>query len=172
MYRELLRIRRFEETLHAMVAEGRIRGTTHLCAGQEAVPVGVSALLAREDLVVSTHRGHGHLLAKGARADRALAEFAGRRDGYCAGKGGSQHVAVPELGHLGSNGITGGGLPIAAGLALAQERLGTGRCVVAYLGDGAATTGAFHETLNLAALWRLPANSARARSARAPLASR
>ncbi|MBK8975097.1 MAG: dehydrogenase [Planctomycetes bacterium] len=156
LYREMLRIRRFEETLYRLVSEGRIGGTTHLCIGQEAVPVGVSACLAAEDLVVSTHRGHGHLLAKGARLDRALAEIAGRELGYCAGKGGSQHVAVPALGHLGSNGITGGGLPIAAGLALAQRLRGTGRCAVAYLGDGAADTGNFHETLNLAALWRLP----------------
>jgi 2-oxoisovalerate dehydrogenase E1 component len=156
LYREMLRIRRFEETLGDLVGSGKVGGTTHLCIGQEAVAVGVSSLLAREDLVVSTHRGHGHLLAKGARMDRALAEIAGRIDGYCQGKGGSQHVAVPEIGHLGSNGITGGGLPIAAGLALAQRLRGTGRCVISYNGDGAADTGNFHETLNLAALWRLP----------------
>lgn len=156
LYREMLRIRRFEERLEELVAQGRIGGTTHLCIGQEAVPVGVSACLAREDLVVSNHRGHGHLLAKGARADRALAEIAGRATGYCKGKGGSQHVAVPEIGHMGSNGITGGGIPIAIGLALAQKRLGTGRCVVSYIGDGACNTGNFHESLNLAALWQLP----------------
>jgi 2-oxoisovalerate dehydrogenase E1 component len=156
LQREMLRIRRFEEAVAELISRGSIGGTTHLCIGQEAVAVGVSERLEPADLVVSTHRGHGHLLAKGARADRALAEIAGRRDGYCKGKGGSQHVAVPELGHMGSNGITGGGLPIAAGLALAQRARSTGRCVVAYLGDGAATTGNFHETLNLAALWRLP----------------
>lgn len=156
LYRSMLRIRRFEQELHRLVGSGAIGGTTHLCAGQEAVPVGVSALLEPDDLVTSTHRGHGHLLAKGAAADRTLAEFAGRAAGYCRGKGGSQHTAVPEIGHFGSNGITGGGLPIAAGLALAQQLRGTGRVVVAYLGDGAAATGAFHESLNLAALWRLP----------------
>jgi len=156
LYREMLRIRRFEEELQRLVGSGRIGGTTHLYAGQEAVAVGVSAHLDREDQVVSTHRGHGHLLAKGARCDRALAEFAGREGGYCRGKGGSQHTAVPALGHMGSNGITGGGLPIAVGLALAAARRGEGRCVVAYLGDGAAGTGAFHESLNLAALHRLP----------------
>ncbi|MFQ5505594.1 MAG: pyruvate dehydrogenase complex E1 component subunit beta [Planctomycetota bacterium] len=156
LYREMLRIRRFEEALASLLSKGKVGGTTHLCIGQEAVPVGVSACLQKNDLVVSTHRGHGHLLAKGARADRLLAEIAGRRDGYCKGKGGSQHVALPEIGHMGSNGITGGGLPIALGLALAQERLGTGRCVVSYLGDGAADTGNFHETLNMAALWQLP----------------
>ncbi len=156
LYRELLRIRRFEEELHRLVSAGRVGGTTHLCVGQEAVPVGVSSILSPEDQVVSTHRGHGHLLAKGARADRALAEIAGRRDGYCGGKGGSQHVAVPAIGHMGSNGITGGGLPIAAGLAFASRFAGSDACVVSYLGDGACGTGNFHETLNLAALWELP----------------
>jgi pyruvate/2-oxoglutarate/acetoin dehydrogenase E1 component/TPP-dependent pyruvate/acetoin dehydrogenase alpha subunit len=156
LYRSMLRIRRFEEELFRLVGSGAIGGTTHLYAGQEAIAVGVSSLLSEQDQVVSTHRGHGHLLAKGGRADLALAEFAGKRTGYCKGKGGSQHTAVPSLGHMGSNGITGGGLPIAAGLALAQQVRGTGRCVVAYLGDGAATTGNFHETLNLAALWHLP----------------
>lgn len=156
LYREMARIRRFEEELYKLVSAGKIAGTTHLCAGQEAVAVGVSVHLGPDDQVVSTHRGHGHLLAKGARADRALAEFAGRLDGYCKGKGGSQHTAVPAIGHMGSNGITGGGLPIGAGLALAAKLKGEARCVVAYLGDGAATTGNFHETLNLAALWRLP----------------
>lgn len=156
LYREMLRIRRFEEKLYELVSRGKIGGTTHLCIGQEAVAVGVSAGLTRDDLVVSTHRGHGHLLAKGARLDRALAEIAGRETGYCRGKGGSQHVAVPDIGHLGSNGITGGGLPIAAGLALAQKLKQTECCVVSYSGDGAADTGNFHETLNLAALWRLP----------------
>ncbi len=152
----MLRIRRFEEELHRLVSTGAIGGTTHLYAGQEAIAVGVSASLRPDDLVTSTHRGHGHLLAKGARCDLALAEFAGKAAGYCRGKGGSQHTAVPAIGHMGSNGITGGGLPIAAGLALAQQQLGTGRVVVAYLGDGAAATGNFHESLNLAALWRLP----------------
>ncbi len=156
LYAEMLRIRRFEEELYHLVSNGKIGGTTHLCVGQEAVSVGVSQQLTVEDQVVSTHRGHGHLLAKGARADRALAEIAGRRGGFCGGKGGSQHVAVPEIGHMGSNGITGGGLPVGAGLALAMKMKGTGRCVVAYLGDGAADTGNFHETLNMAALWKLP----------------
>lgn len=156
LYREMLRIRRFEQELHHLVSAGKIGGTTHLCAGQEAIPVGISALLRVGDQVVSTHRGHGHLLAKGARADRAMAEFAGRATGYCTGKGGSQHIAVPEIGFMGSNGITGGGLPIAAGLALACQRRARNELVVAYLGDGAAATGNFHEACNLAALWHLP----------------
>lgn len=156
LYREMRRIRRFEEELYRLVSTGAIGGTTHLCIGQEAVPVGVSSLLTHEDQITSTHRGHGHLLAKGARMDRALAEIAGKKDGYCQGKGGSQHVAIPAIGHMGSNGITGGGLPIAAGLALALQREKTDRVVIAYLGDGAADVGNFHETLNLAALWHLP----------------
>ena len=150
------RIRRFEEELYELVSKGKIGGTTHLCIGQEAVAVGVSHGLTRDDQVTSTHRGHGHLLAKGARLDRALAEIAGRIAGYCMGKGGSQHVAVPEIGHMGSNGITGGGMPIAAGLALAMKRQGRPHCVVSYIGDGAADVGNFHETLNLASLLELP----------------
>lgn len=156
LYREMRRIRRFEEELYRLVSSGAIGGTTHLCIGQEAVPVGVSSLLTHGDQITSTHRGHGHLLAKGARMDRALAEIAGKKDGYCQGKGGSQHVAIPAIGHMGSNGITGGGLPIAAGLALALQYKGSDRVAVAYLGDGAADVGNFHETLNLAALWGLP----------------
>ncbi len=160
LYQQMLRIRRFEEELFALVSSGKIGGTTHLYSGQEAIAVGVSTHLHIEDQVVSTHRGHGHLLAKGAAADRALAEIAGRRHGYCGGKGGSQHVAVPAIGHMGSNGITGGGLPLAAGLALAKQfahdRGAPGRCVVAYMGDGAAGTGNFHEVMNMAALWKLP----------------
>lgn len=155
-YAEMRRIRRFEEELYRLVSTGAIGGTTHLCIGQEAVPVGVSSLLTDEDQITSTHRGHGHLLAKGGRMDRALAEIAGRIDGYCQGKGGSQHTAIPSIGHMGSNGITGGGLPIAAGLALAQQQRGSDRVVIAYLGDGAADVGNFHETLNMAALWKLP----------------
>ncbi|MFO1078707.1 MAG: dehydrogenase E1 component subunit alpha/beta [Planctomycetota bacterium] len=154
--RSMLRIRRFEEELDRLVSRGAIGGTTHLYAGQEAVAVGVSAALVSGDQVVSTHRGHGHLLALGARSDLALAEFAGRAAGYCKGKGGSQHTAVPAIGHMGSNGITGGGLPIAAGLAYALQHRGAQNAVVAYLGDGATATGNFHEVLNLAALWRLP----------------
>ncbi|MFN0206903.1 MAG: thiamine pyrophosphate-dependent enzyme [Planctomycetota bacterium] len=154
LYRAMLRIRKFEEALEELVSKGVIGGTTHLCIGQEAVPAGVSLRMHEDDLVVSTHRGHGHLLAKGARADRMLAEIAGRASGYCQGKGGSQHCAVLEIGHMGSNGITGGGLPVAAGLALSL--VNSGRCVICYLGDGAAATGNFHETLNLASLWNLP----------------
>ncbi|MBI3819776.1 MAG: dehydrogenase [Planctomycetes bacterium] len=162
LYYQMLRIRRFEERLLQLVAKGAIGGTTHCCIGQEAVPVGVSSRMHKNDLVVSTHRGHGHLLAKGGRADRLMAEIAGKSTGYCKGKGGSQHCAVPAIGHMGSNGITGGGMPIADGLALALRRASLqknapgGRCVICYIGDGAAATGNFHESLNLAAIWKLP----------------
>lgn len=152
----MVRIRHFERAIERLFQEGAIGGTTHLSIGQEAVAAGTCAALRPDDLVVSTHRGHGHLLAKGARPGPALAEIAGRRDGYCLGKGGSQHVAVPSLGHMGSNGITGGGIPIAAGIALACRMRGEPRVAVGFLGDGAVGTGNFHETLNLAALWRLP----------------
>ncbi len=152
----MLLIRRFEETVARLLAERKLGGTTHLCIGQEAVAVGVCGAMERRDQVVSNHRGHGHLLAKGGDPALLLAELAGRVGGYCRGKGGSQHVAVPEIGFMGSNGITGGGLPIALGLALAAKRSDENRVVVSMFGDGACTTGNFHECLNLATLWRVP----------------
>ena len=152
----MLLIRRFEETVARLLAERKLGGTTHLCIGQEAVAVGVCGAMERRDQVVSNHRGHGHLLAKGGDPAILLSELAGRVGGYCRGKGGSQHVAVPQIGFMGSNGITGGGIPIALGLALAAKRSGEDRVVVSMFGDGACTTGNFHECLNLAALWRVP----------------
>ncbi|MCA9321571.1 MAG: thiamine pyrophosphate-dependent dehydrogenase E1 component subunit alpha [Planctomycetes bacterium] len=155
-FRAMVLIRRFEETVGQLLAERRLGGTTHLCIGQEACAVGVCSALGVEDRVVSNHRGHGHLLAKGGDPGRLLAELAGRVGGYCRGKGGSQHVAVPEIGFMGSNGITGGGIPIAVGLGLAAKILVEDRVVVSFFGDGACATGNFHECLNLASLWRLP----------------
>ncbi len=155
-WRRMLLIRRFEETVARLLAERKLGGTTHLCIGQEAVAVGVCGSMERRDQVVSNHRGHGHLLAKGGDPGALLAELAGRTGGYCRGKGGSQHVAVPEIGFMGSNGITGGGLPIALGLALAAKRAAESPIVVAMFGDGACATGNFHECLNLASLWRVP----------------
>ena len=155
-WRRMLLIRRFEETVARLLAERRLGGTTHLCIGQEAVAVGVCGSMERRDQVVSNHRGHGHLLAKGGDPARLLAELAGRVAGYCRGKGGSQHVAVPDIGFMGSNGITGGGIPIALGLALAAKRAKDDRVVVSMFGDGACATGNFHECLNMAALWRVP----------------
>ncbi len=156
LYRQALRIRKFEECVSRLLADGTLGGTTHLCIGQEAVPVGVSSRLRPHDQVVSNHRGHGHLLAKGGEAAPFLAELAGKEAGYCRGKGGSQHIAAPDIGFMGSNGITAGGIPIAVGLALAAKTKKNDTCVVVYLGDGACSTGNFHESLNLAALWRLP----------------
>ena len=155
-FRRMLLIRRFEEKIDALYAEGAIGGTSHLCAGQEACAVGAVAALAPEDLVVSNHRGHGHLLAKGGDPDRLMAELLGKVTGYCRGKGGSQHVMVRGIGFMGTNGITGGGIPIATGLALAQKLRGTGKVVMSFFGDGAQNQGTFHESLNMAALWSLP----------------
>ncbi len=192
LYRRMLLIRRFEERLEALFGSGEMSGTTHSCIGQEAVAVGVMAALEPEDLVVSNHRGHGHLLAKGGDPKRLMAELFGKAGGYSLGRGGSQHVACPAIGFLGSNGITGGGIPIATGAALALERLGpkaeciggVGRgawgvesvaaqapvsrplspaprptashLVCDFFGDGAINQGTFAESLNMAALWKLP----------------
>lgn len=154
--RRMLVIRRFEEKIDALYAEGAIGGTSHLCVGQEACAVGAVAALKPDDMVVSNHRGHGHLLAKGGDPARLMAELLGKETGYCRGKGGSQHVLVRDIGFMGANGITGGGLPIAAGLALAQKMRRTGKVVMCFFGDGAQNQGTFHESLNMAALWALP----------------
>jgi TPP-dependent pyruvate/acetoin dehydrogenase alpha subunit len=149
--------RAFEERVLALVGEGSIRGTTHPYVGQEAVAVGACLALRADDWVVGTHRGHGHLLAKGADPSRVMAELFGKRDGCGGGKGGTQHMADFSVGHLGSNGVTGGGIPLGTGAALAAQMQGGDRVVVVFFGDGAVSQGVFHESLNLAALWRLPA---------------
>jgi pyruvate/2-oxoglutarate/acetoin dehydrogenase E1 component/TPP-dependent pyruvate/acetoin dehydrogenase alpha subunit len=172
LYRQVLLIRRFEETVEGLFAGGELAGTTHACSGQEAVAVGVTGALAGGDLVVSNHRGHGHLLARGGDPGRLMAELFGRRNGYSLGRGGSQHVACAEIGFLGANGITGGGIPVATGQALALKRLGPdaspagssggwstaagARIVCCFFGDGASNQGTFAESLNMAALWKLP----------------
>jgi len=155
-YERMLVIRYFEETLSDLFGEGVIPGTAHFCIGQEACAVGAVAALGREDLVTSNHRGHGHLLAKGGDPGRLMAELFGKSTGYCGGRSGSQHLCEPGIGFLGCNGITGGMVPVATGAALSQQRLGTGRVVMAFFGDGATGQGVFHEALNMAALWRLP----------------
>ncbi|MGH3053981.1 MAG: thiamine pyrophosphate-dependent dehydrogenase E1 component subunit alpha, partial [Gaiellaceae bacterium] len=147
----------FEERVLTLVSDGSIRGTTHPYVGQEAVAVGACLPLRPDDWVVSTHRGHGHLLAKGGDANRLMAELFGKATGYGGGKGGTQHMADYAVGHLGSNGITGGGIPIGTGAALSAQMRRSGQVVVVFFGDGAANQGTFHESLNLAALWRLPA---------------
>jgi len=153
----LMLIRVFEERVLKLVSDGSIRGTTHPYVGQEAVAVGTCLALSPEDFVVSTHRGHGHLLAKGGDPNRLMAELFGKAGGYGGGKGGTQHVADIAIGHLGSNGITGGGIPIGTGAALSAQMRGSGQVVAVFFGDGAANQGTFHESLNLAGLWRLPA---------------
>ena len=150
-------IRAFEERVLTLVSDGSIRGTTHPYVGQEAVAVGTCLALRVDDWVVSTHRGHGHLLAKGGDPNRLMAELFGKVTGYGGGKGGTQHMADFAVGHLGSNGITGGGIPIGTGAALSAQMRGTGQVVAIFFGDGAANQGTFHEALNLAAVWRLPA---------------
>lgn len=155
-YRALRLIRGFEEQALELVKAGVIVGGIHPYIGQEAVAVGVCAALRRDDPITSTHRGHGHVLAKGADARRMLAELAGRQSGLNRGRGGSMHAADLSLGILGANGIVGAGAPIAAGAAWAAKQAGTDRVAVTFFGDGALNQGVLLETMNLAALWRLP----------------
>jgi TPP-dependent pyruvate/acetoin dehydrogenase alpha subunit len=156
LLREMKRVRSFELELYRQHDKKRIRGTLHICLGQEAVPVGVCAELQPGDFVTSTHRGHGHFLACGGSMDRMMAELFGRRDGYCQGKGGTQHLASLEHGFLGSNGITGGGIPYSTGIALAMKLRHPASVAVCFFGDGASNQGTFHESLNMAAIWKLP----------------
>jgi len=155
-WREMMRIRRFEEAALHQSTLNNVYGTLHAYIGQEAVAVGVCQALRKDDWVASTHRGHGHCLAKGAGMDRMMAELFGRRDGYCRGKGGSQHIADFSVGMLGANGIVGAGFGLAAGAALRSKRRGDRRVAVAFFGDGAVSRGTFHEVMNLAALESLP----------------
>ncbi len=152
----MLTIRCFEEAVERLFHEGRIMGTAHTCIGQEAVAVGVAAALQPQDAMTSTHRGHGHFLALGADPNRVMAELFGRATGYSHGRGGSQMMMDVPAGFYGANGITAGSMAFAAGLALESQFHRTGRVVVCFFGDGASNQGLFHETLNLAALWRLP----------------
>ena len=156
MYERMLVIRQFEEQAIALFERGHIRGNVHPCIGQEAVSVGVCTNLRRNDYMTSTHRGHGNCLAKGADPKRMMAELLGRKTGYCKGKGGSMHIADFDGGNLGANGIVGGGFPIATGAGIGIQNRGTDQVVVCFFGDGAANQGTFHESLNLAALWKLP----------------
>ncbi|MBI2906247.1 MAG: thiamine pyrophosphate-dependent dehydrogenase E1 component subunit alpha [Chloroflexi bacterium] len=152
----MLKIRCFEEKTLQLYRDGFMQGPTHLYIGQEAVATGVCAALEEGDLIVSTHRPHGHLLAKGADPYRLLAELLGRKDGYSRGKGGSMHNTCLALGVLPSSAIVGGGLPYAVGAALAAKLRGSGQVVVSFFGDGASNQGTFHESLNMAGIWRLP----------------
>jgi len=149
-------IRTFEEQVEKLFQAGEIGGTMHLCIGQEASAVGACSVLERKDKIITTHRGHGHSIAKGMDIGRMMAELLGRETGYCHGKGGSMHIADLDVGHLGANGIVGAGLPIATGAALASKMKDLGYVVVCFFGDGATNEGAFHEALNLASIWDLP----------------
>src|SRR5918912_2574954 len=156
LYRVMRRIRDFEERSTQLFGEGKVWGTIHSYAGQEAVAAGVSAHLRDDDWITSTHRGHGHCIAKGADLGKMYAELLGRETGYCRGRGGSMHIADTSKGNLGANGIVGGGIPIAVGAALTAKQTKTDRVAVAFFGDGGANQGTFHEGLNLAAIWKLP----------------
>jgi len=150
-------IRKFEETVSERAGMAMIPGfMIHLYVGQEAVATGVCAALREDDYMVSTHRGHGHLIAKGAAPDRMMAELQGKETGYCRGRGGSMHITSVEVGGLGANGIVGAGLVIAPGAALSAKLRGTDQVTVCFFGDGASNQGTFHEGLNLASLWKLP----------------
>jgi TPP-dependent pyruvate/acetoin dehydrogenase alpha subunit len=155
-YRLMRLSRRFEETMYEQFEQGQVPGPLHLSIGQEAVAVGACWELHTRDAVLSTHRGHHHCLAKGAAPDRLMAELLGRRAGYGHGRGGSMHVSIPEIGLLGTNGIVGGGIPIAAGAAYGMQAQGRDDVTLCFFGEGAVATGVFGETLNLAALWKLP----------------
>src|ERR1041384_6299195 len=156
MLRKMILIREFDELAIRLRTQGKIYGAVHPYVGQEAVAVGVCANLTNADRVTSTHRGHGHCIAKGADVKRMMAELFGRVDGYCKGKGGSMHIADFAVGMLGANGIVGGGLPIATGAALAAQIEGKGNVAVCFFGDGATAEGEFHEALNISSVWKLP----------------
>lgn len=154
--RQMHLIRLFEEGAEQAYMRGLVHGTMHLSIGQEASAVGVGMMLASGDYITSTHRGHGHCIAKGADPKFMFAEFFGKDNGYCRGRGGSMHIADVASGNLGANGIVGGGLPIAVGAALALKQTKKPNVVICFFGDGANNEGAFHESLNMAAIWKLP----------------
>ncbi len=156
LYRTLYRIRIFETQCVKLYRQGQIRGYFHPYLGEEAVAVGVCAALRPDDFIISTHRGHGHCIAKGAHLDRMVAELFGKTDGYCRGLGGSMHIADVATGNLGANGIVGGGIPIGLGAALASSLKNEDRLVAIFFSDGASNNGVFAESLNLAAIWDLP----------------
>ena len=157
LYRDMVRIRAFEEHAAECFTKGMLAGNIHLSIGQEAAEAGAFAAIEPRDYFTSTHRGHGHAIARGADPKRAMAELFGKAAGYCKGKGGSMHIAdMEKMNHLGANGIVGGGQPISAGSALASKILGDGAVTVGCFGDGATNEGSFHEALNMAAAWQLP----------------
>ena len=156
LYVTMRRIRAFEDKTADLFQEGVVKGTAHSYKGEEAIAAGVCATLRDDDIIASYHRGHGHCIAKGARIDRMMAELMGRQTGYCQGLGGSMHIADMELNIMGANGIVGAAMPLATGAGLAAKLQGTDQVAVAFFGDGASNQGVFHESLNLAAVWKLP----------------
>ena len=156
LYKTMVRIRNFEIMAEKLFLEGELPGFIHLYIGEEAIATGIITNLKKEDFITSTHRGHGHMIAKGADINRMMAELYGRTTGYCKGKGGSMHIADFSIGVLGANGVVGGGLPIAVGAGLGVKMKKGDQVVVAFFGDGAANTGAFHESLNFASIYKLP----------------
>ncbi|HSB75766.1 MAG TPA: thiamine pyrophosphate-dependent dehydrogenase E1 component subunit alpha, partial [Terriglobales bacterium] len=156
MYRQMVRIRLFEEQVNDLYTRALMPGLAHLYVGEEAVAVGICQALRPDDYITSTHRGHGHCLAKGATPDRMFAELLGKEAGYCRGKGGSMHIADPATGNLGANAIVAGSVGIATGAAFSAKRLGNGRVCVCFFGEGALGQGSLYEVMNLAQLWKLP----------------
>ncbi len=156
LYRQMVKIREFEENANQLYLSGRMPGLTHMYSGQEAVAVGICEALDKTDRITSTHRGHGHCMAKGAEFRQMFCELLGKEEGYCRGKGGSMHIADQDNGNLGANAIVGGSAGIATGAALSAKRLGTGSVTVCFFGDGALGQGLLYECMNMAALWKLP----------------
>lgn len=156
MYEQMLKIRVFEEQVNVLYLSAKMPGLAHLYTGEEAVAVGVCEALHRDDFITSTHRGHGHCLAKGASIDRMFAELLGKEAGYCRGKGGSMHIADQETGNLGANAIVGGSAALATGAAMSSKMQGTNQVTVCFFGDGALGQGVLYEAMNMASLWKLP----------------
>ena len=156
MYEKMLLTRYFEEKVAYFFSMGMVHGTTHLYVGEEATATGVCCALEEQDLIASTHRGHGQCISKGIDINKMMAEFLGKEAGYCKGKGGSMHIANLEGGNLGANGVVGGGIPLAVGAGITTKMKKIDRIVVGFFGDGATNEGTFHESLNLASIWKLP----------------
>lgn len=156
MFRKMVEIRFFEEKVFDLYAQNLVPGTIHLYAGEEAVAVGVCAALERDDYITSTHRGHGHCIAKGADLKRTMAEILGKKSGYCKGKGGSMHIADFSIGMLGATAVVGAGIPIAVGAGLSIKLRKTRQVVACLFGEGASNQGTFHEGINMASVWKLP----------------
>lgn len=156
LYKDMLRIRHFEEKVKELDMKGKLPGFFHLYVGEEAVAVGACSAINRDDYITSTHRGHGHLIAKGGDLGKAMAELYAKETGYNKGRGGSMHIAAPDLGMLGANGIVGAGIPIATGAALSAKYQKNGKVAVCFFGDGASNQGTFHEALNIGASFNLP----------------